>query len=192
IVGVEEDLFPSMMSKDSLAAIEEERRLLYVAITRAEKNCVITFAKSRFRNGSTNNCHPSRFLRDIDPQFLSMGATSSIKPKKEDSYSSHRTRPLFGGMRQERPSTATVSPISQPRPFAPSGTSKATSQAASGDFTLHSISEIDEGSSIMHNKFGVGTISKVDTSGSDPKIVVDFEVMGQRTLLLKFAKFKIL
>ena len=192
IVGLEDGLFPTYNSLNDLRNIEEERRLLYVAITRAEENCVITYCKQRFRNGEYSyNQNPSRFIHDIDPQFLSMGATGSIKSKKEDSYRTERPRPLFG-MRQERPSTATVSPITQPRPFAPSSTARTMPPAASGDFTLHSVSEIDEGSSIMHNKFGVGTISKVDTSGSDPKIVVDFEVMGQRTLLLKFAKFKIL
>ena len=196
IVGVEEDLFPSMMSKDSLAAIEEERRLLYVAITRAEKNCIITFAKSRFRNGSTVNCHPSRFIRDIDPKFLSMGATSSYKSMGEsNSYSISRTenrRPLFGS-RQERQAPTMPSPAPRPRPFEPSRPAPSASPAASpGDFVQHSVNEIAEGSTIMHNKFGVGTISKIDTSGSDPKIVVEFDVMGQRTLLLKFAKFKIM
>lgn len=189
IVGVEEDLFPSSMSKDSLAAIEEERRLLYVAITRAEKNCVITFAKSRFRNGSTQNCHPSRFIRDIDPQFLSMGATSSNKPQREDRYESFRTeRRRFEGLRNDY-----VAPPIRPQPsFRPVTQSTPPPTSASGDFTLHSLSEISEGCLILHNKFGQGTIAKIDTSGSDPKIIVEFDVMGQRTLLLKFAKFKIL
>ena len=76
VVGVEEDLFPAAMSKDSILTIEEERRLLYVAITRAEKNCVITYAKSRFRNGSNVNCQPSRFIKDMDDKFLVNSATS--------------------------------------------------------------------------------------------------------------------
>ena len=196
IVGVEEDLFPAMMSKDSLASIEEERRLLYVAITRAEKNCIITFAKSRFRNGSTINCHPSRFIRDIDPKFMSMGATSSYKSKNESSsHSIGRTenrRPLFGTW-QERQVPSMPSQASRPRPFEPSRPTSPTSPAAGpSDFFQHTINEISEGCKIVHNKFGVGTITKIDTSGSDPKIVVDFDVMGQRTLLLKFAKFKIM
>ena len=190
IVGVEEDLFPSAMSKDSLAAIEEERRLLYVAITRAEKNCVITYAKSRFRNGSNMNCHPSRFLRDIDPQFLSMGATSSNKPKREDSFNDYRTerRKGFESLRSEY--VAPNRPQPSFRPVSQSTPPPVT--VASGDFTLHSLNEISEGCQILHNKFGQGRIAKIDKSGSDPKIVVEFDVMGQRTLLLKFAKFKIL
>lgn len=192
IVGVEEDLFPSGMSKDSLAAIEEERRLLYVAITRAESNCVITYAKSRFRNGSTQYCHPSRFIRDIDPQFLSMGATSSYKSKREDKYDDYRTerRQTFESLRSEYTSQPRFQPQPSFRSVTPSTPPPAA--AASGDFSLHSLSEISQGCNILHNKFGQGTIAKIDTSGSDPKIIVEFDVMGQRTLLLKFAKFKIL
>jgi DNA helicase-2/ATP-dependent DNA helicase PcrA len=70
VVGLEEDLFPSLMSKDNQRAIEEERRLFYVAITRAEENCILTYAKSRFRNGKSNLCSPSRFLKDIDAKYL--------------------------------------------------------------------------------------------------------------------------
>lgn len=70
IVGVEEELFPSAMSMDSLAQVEEERRLLYVAITRAEKSCMLTYAKSRFRNGQTAMTSPSRFLSEIDPAYV--------------------------------------------------------------------------------------------------------------------------
>lgn len=72
IVGVEEDLFPSSMSKNSEREIEEERRLLYVAITRAEINCILTYASTRFRNGQTTACPPSRFLKDLDPQYITM------------------------------------------------------------------------------------------------------------------------
>lgn len=195
IVGVEEDLFPSGMSKDSLAAIEEERRLLYVAITRAESNCVITYAKSRFRNGSTQYCHPSRFIRDIDPQFLSLGSTSGYKSKlevRDDDYRTYSPR-SYDSSRSGYTPRSTF----QPKPSFTPATSSATATpppaaAASGDFSLHSLSEISQGCNILHNKFGQGTIAKIDTSGSDPKIVVDFDVMGQRTLLLKFAKFKIL
>lgn len=195
IVGVEEDLFPSAMSKDSLAAIEEERRLLYVAITRAEKNCVITYAKSRFRNGSNMSCHPSRFIRDIDTQYLSLGATSGYKSKLEDRDDDYRTYSprSYDSSRSGYTPRSTFQPQPSFSPATPSATATPPpAAAASGDFSLHSLSEISQGCNILHNKFGQGTIAKIDTSGSDPKIVVDFDVMGQRTLLLKFAKFKIL
>ena len=70
VVGLEEDLFPSAMSKDNPRAVEEERRLFYVAITRAEENCVLTHARSRYRNGQSTMCSPSRFLKDIDPKYI--------------------------------------------------------------------------------------------------------------------------
>lgn len=195
IVGVEEDLFPSAMSKDSLAAIEEERRLLYVAITRAEKNCVITYAKSRFRNGSNMSCHPSRFIRDIDTQYLSLGATSGYKSKLEDRDDDYRTYSprSYDSSRSGYTPRSTFQPKPSFTPATPSATATPPpAAAANGDFSLHSLSEISQGCNILHNKFGQGTIAKIDTSGSDPKIVVDFDVMGRRTLLLKFAKFKIL
>lgn len=195
IVGVEEDLFPSGMSKDSLAAIEEERRLLYVAITRAESNCVITYAKSRFRNGSTQYCHPSRFIRDIDTQYLSLGATSGYKSKlenRDDDYRTYSPR-SYDSSRSGYTPRSTFQPKPSFTPATPSATATPPpAAAASGDFSLHSLSEISQGCNILHNKFGQGTIAKIDTSGSDPKIIVEFDVMGQRTLLLKFAKFKIL
>ena len=87
IVGMEEDLFPSSMSKDNPRAIEEERRLFYVAITRAEENCILMYAKSRFRNGQSAMCSPSRFLRDIDAQYLSIPTTAIV-----DSFSISRER----------------------------------------------------------------------------------------------------
>lgn len=195
IVGVEEDLFPSGMSKDSLAAIEEERRLLYVAITRAESNCVITYAKSRFRNGSTQYCHPSRFIRDIDTQYLSLGATSGYKSKLEDRDDDYRTYSprSYDSSRSGYTPRSTFQPKPSFTPATPSATATPPpAVATSGEFTLHSLNEISEGCSILHNKFGQGTIAKIDTSGSDPKIIVEFDVMGRRTLLLKFAKFKIL
>ena len=194
IVGVEEDLFPSIMSKNSLAQIEEERRLLYVAITRAEKNCIITFAKSRFRNGNHVNCKPSRFIYDIDEQYLSMGSTSAKKTKVESDTSNewHNARNEkrqsfhahdYSSTSHSTPPTSRFKPISSAKPSSP--------VTNSGDFGLHTIDEVNEGAHIIHSVFGNGTIVRIDTSGSDAKIIAEFDVMGQRTLLLKFAKFKI-
>ena len=188
IVGVEEDLFPSAMSKDSLPAIEEERRLLYVAITRAEKNCVITYAKSRFRNGKTVNCRPSRFIHDIDEQYLSMGATNASTPKAEVRPFNDRLTTRYETLKPVSSHTPTLSPQFKP---VSSVSSPSSSAASASDFRVHNLNEVSEGTNILHNKFGQGTIAKIDTSGSDPKIVVEFNMMGQRTLLLKYAKFKI-
>ena len=100
IVGMEEELFPSSMSRDSLRAIEEERRLFYVAITRAEENCVLSYAKSRFRNGQNQPCSPSRFLKDISPEYLTMPVDGGFGAVSK-SVRSESSQPLFG--REERP-----------------------------------------------------------------------------------------
>lgn len=194
IVGVEEDLFPSAMSKDSLASVEEERRLLYVAITRAEKNCVITYAKSRFRNGNYINCRTSRFIHDIDDSFLSIGSTSASKSKESKSIQNQfaaryeRRQAVRDHNVSERSSNTTPPPQFKPVSVA----TRSTTISGNGDFTIHTINEVSEGCNIQHSVFGGGTIVKIDQSGSDPKIVVEFNTVGQRTLLLKFAKFKIL
>ena len=200
IVGVEEDLFPSALSQDSLAAVEEERRLLYVAITRAEKNCVITMAQSRFRNGRQVSCKPSRFLFDIDASYLSLGATSTASTRQERN-SPQATTDMLGSRRHEsriqshqsdyhKPQRATTppsprfKPVSEARPAAPS-------QGNSDGFTIHTLDELSEGCRIIHGMFGKGTIVKIDNSGNNTKIVVDFDNTDQRSLLLKYAKFKI-
>ncbi|MBD5293251.1 MAG: UvrD-helicase domain-containing protein [Bacteroides sp.] len=166
VVGVEEDLFPSSMANSTPREIEEERRLLYVAITRAKRFCMLSYATNRFRNGQTVWPSPSRFLRDIDPQYLShptaqtidddpIPQAPSLKPyssyKSYKSYNSEPTAPR------------------RPEQDAP-----------------------EVGAKIEHPKFGRGTVTSVDTSQPDTRITVNFETAGTRTLLLKYAKFTIL
>ena len=192
VVGVEEDLFPAAMSKDSILTIEEERRLLYVAITRAEKNCVITYAKSRFRNGSNVNCQPSRFIKDMDDKFLVNSATSKTLPVQnytESEYRPFNKKTSSSSYNSFNENKSSLKPLT-------SAISKLTPQNSvvhsnDSDFSLHNLDEINEGNEIIHNRFGKGVITKIDNSGNAPKIIVEFEVMGQRTLLLKYAKFKI-
>ena len=187
IVGVEEDLFPSAMSSDTLAGIEEERRLLYVAITRAMQNCVITYATSRYRNGQTNLCVMSRFISDIDPQYLQMSATSSSFAGPQRDVPSFSPRP-------PRPSVEYRRSLERPaQPASPQSSRPSAAPAAMpGDFVTHTVDEVSEGCIINHSRFGQGAITTIDTSGTDAKIVVDFGDVGVKTLLLKFAKFKIL
>ncbi|MDE6033049.1 MAG: UvrD-helicase domain-containing protein [Muribaculaceae bacterium] len=166
VVGVEEDLFPSSMANSTPREIEEERRLLYVAITRAKRFCMLSYATNRFRNGQTVWPSPSRFLRDIDPQYLShptaqtidddpMPQAPSLKPYNSyKSYKSYNSEPTA------------------PRP---------PEQSAP-----------EVGAKIEHPKFGRGTVTSVDTSQPDTRITVNFESAGTRTLLLKYAKFTIL
>lgn len=190
IVGVEEDLFPSAMSMDSLAQIEEERRLLYVAITRAEVNCVITFATSRYHNGQTKSCVMSRFLRDIDPDYLLMGSTNStpVTPKPKTRY---HTEPEPRPTRTTTTAKPKTAPLPKSRPTARPISPTPPSAPSSGNFTIHTVEELSEGCEILHQRFGRGTVNSIDTS-SDAKIDVAFLDGQTRKLLLKFAKFEIL
>lgn len=209
IVGVEEDLFPSSMSKDSLSALEEERRLLYVAITRAMRTCVITYATSRYRNGETRTCQMSRFLRDIDQQYLQMSATSmsqgesfgSARRRWSDDSDNwrdmdwtdevptvRRSEPRI----QHRPTLSPTTPTTPPPGFKPVSRATAAPMNSSGKFTQHTVSELSEGCLIQHERFGQGVVTTIDESGADPKIVVNFNDVGTKTMLLKFAKFQIL
>lgn len=187
IVGVEEDLFPSAMSAGSMYQIEEERRLLYVAITRAEVNCIITYATSRYHNGQTKSCVMSRFLRDIAPEYLLLGSTNSApvpSRKRANRWDEDLEVP-------PRPSSQSR-PSSQPRPATPPRPAATPPQApASGNFTIHSVEELHVSSEILHQRFGRGTVTSIDTSG-DAKIDVMFTDGQTRKLLLKFAKFEIL
>ncbi len=196
IVGVEEDLFPSAMSAGSLYQIEEERRLLYVAITRAEVNCVITYATSRYHNGQTKSCVISRFLRDIAPEYLMIGSTnSSPAPSRPARYTESRSRfsgtaplPDKPSRQKDEPKTTRTSRTTPPA----IRTSTPLSAPANGNFAIHKADELKEGSQILHQRFGRGTVTSIDTSGSDAKIDVTFADGQTRKLLLKFAKFEIL
>jgi len=177
--------------------IEEERRLLYVAITRAEVNCVITYATSRYHNGQTKTCVMSRFLRDISPDYLLMGSTNSApapsrkRPRwDDDDYvtPSRTTRLSSNSGQSSRPTVPTrpVTPLSRPvTPTTPS-------PSGGGNFAVHAVDELHEGSEILHQRFGHGTVISIDTSGGDPKVDVRFNDGQTRKLLLKFAKFEIL
>jgi DNA helicase-2/ATP-dependent DNA helicase PcrA len=204
IVGVEEDLFPSAMSAGSLYQIEEERRLLYVAITRAEVNCVITYATSRYHNGQTKSCVISRFLKDIDPEYLLMGSTNStpVPSRKrtrwdddwEDEPVQEKPRRITGALpRSTRQAPAPARPApSRPAATPPTRPASPTPPAAAGgNFTTHSAEEIQVGTELLHQRFGRGTVTNIDTNG-DAKIDVVFNDGQTRKLLLKFAKFEIL
>lgn len=188
IVGVEENLFPSAMSCESLAEIEEERRLLYVAITRAKKFCMMSYASTRFRNGQTQTTSPSRFLKDIDTQYLAISGCSDFAERET------MTNPIDNYRRTMRTMTSPraarqISPTPQRRPvFMPESPKlKSTTEE-----NIHSIDELREGMRIKHSRFGIGEIAVIDRSGTDPRIIVDFDNTGRKTLLLKFAKFNII
>jgi DNA helicase-2/ATP-dependent DNA helicase PcrA len=197
IVGVEEELFPSMMSSDSLAGIEEERRLLYVAITRAKVNCTMTYASSRYRNGQTKSCQMSRFIRDIDDKYLSMSQASSSSggyssPSRHsfwdnDGYSS---APIYS-REKKTTTTSKVQKSNTQVQYTPRLSNN--EEKMSPDFTIHEAHELAEGMMIQHFRFGEGVVENIDSSGADSKIRVHFiELNETKLLMLRFAKFKIL
>lgn len=194
VVGVEEELFPSAMSMESMAEIEEERRLLYVAITRAKETCVLTYAGSRFRNGQTVLTRPSRFINDIDPRYLKMRTSSDVGEESIDrpaflnprwSYSSF-SQPVKEFKVEGRSSTnsATGGKISMGRRKVEEGTSLAHVVTDAGVVTV--------GTGIQHSKFGKGKVVKLENVSGNDLMIVDFGVVGIKKLLLKFAKFSII
>ena len=189
IVGVEEELFPSAMSSTTLSEIEEERRLLYVAITRAKNFCMLSYASSRFKNGQTKTCSPSRFIRDIDTQYLNLCSGTSIEEKTSfvnplDNYRSsfHSDTKIYSS------SSRNLKPIKDTRCNS-SGSHKSGSTSSN---EIHDVSTLSEGMIIEHQRFGTGKITTIDTSSTDARIIVEFANTGTKTLLLKFARFKII
>ena len=170
IVGLEEGLFPSEMSSDTLRGLEEERRLFYVAITRAKEYLILSNAKSRFRYGKTEFCDPSRFLHELDPSCLRTNA---------------RERP--------RPVATLRPPITTHRPPMSVLHSMPSSSISSSQKTpsTSSYQNLSEGTIIIHERFGQGTIRQIQGSGIDTKATVDFDNAGTKQLLLRFAKFTI-
>lgn len=202
VVGVEMDLFPSSMSQDTPQKIEEERRLLYVAITRARKFCMLTYAGTRFRNGMTVSTKPSPFLGDIDPQYLRLATGGDFRNTRTQ-YGGASGYGNYGGQRStgsgrslnELRSASRPTPAPAPAPrvvFAPP--SAQVKPVSADGVALHRPEELSEGSRISHPKFGEGTVTNIDTAGIDSKFTVKFDtdVMESRTLMFKYAKFRIL
>lgn len=184
IVGVEEDLLPSAMSKDTIAEVEEERRLLYVALTRAKRFCMMTYAASRFRNGQTATCKPSRFLKDIDTQYFKLLA-GTRKPQHD-----------YGNVRTSRPWHAPAGVTTVQRPASSAAPApRPESRPASAPASASSVdsSQLSVGTRIAHPTFGVGTITEVDLNHpGGARVKADFANTGSRLLLLRFAKIQIL
>ncbi len=177
VVGMEEDLFPSSMAKFEPRGLEEERRLFYVAITRAKKTCTVTFARSRFRNGSTNATRESRFLKDIDPRFLLM-EQKTLTPARDEAPDG-----FWESLRQKRESSAFDRPSSRIPVNRTENSSLQLSEEAG---------QLREGNVIEHERFGRGVVTSIEQSGGDKRAFVDFESAGRKQLLLKFAKFTII
>lgn len=189
IVGAEEELFPSAMAMNSLAEIEEERRLMYVALTRAKETCVITYAKTRFHNGQTKMSSPSRFLAEIDPRFTKRDTTSDYDRPASPTTHGGFTNPV----RNYHDSTATGA-VGSKRPFQPSANTRSVKSALKtgvGIRAQHTLDEVEVGTRIEHSRFGMGIVSAHGNVSGEPSITVDFGPMGEKKLLLKFAIFNI-
>ena len=177
VVGLEENIFPSPMCVGSMREIEEERRLLYVAITRAEKHCILTCAQNRFRYGKMEMDSPSRFIKDIEPSLLNVEGGASISSHTSASYRRpvQNPRPVATQFVADAKPRLVLVRREAPRP-----------QSAIGNIGLA------EGNVIEHQRFGVGRVVKVEGTGENTKATVEFKNAGTKQLLLKFAKYTII
>ena len=186
IVGMEENIFPSQMSLNSMRELEEERRLFYVAITRAEKHCILTSAKNRWRYGKMEFDTPSRFLKDIDPKYISI----------EDESSSFGDMMTFERPRQTRRIDTFKSIANKPQNVESNYQREALrplkKQVENEAKPMELPAGLHLGSVIEHQRFGVGTVDKLEGEGENLKATVSFKNTGTKMLLLKFARFKIL
>ena len=209
IVGMEENLFPGPMSSDSPRALEEERRLFYVAITRAEENCFISYAKNRYKYGKQEFCNPSRFLKDINPSYLKLpkDAIGGV-PRRTDDYAprnyergygrseTYRSSgpSMFDGGEMPQEPVRFVKPVPTRNlkrivPVARPSSVSSGSNIPQGGAATHGVSV---GRMIEHERFGIGEVVRLEGTGDNCKATVRFENAGEKQLLLKFARFKII
>ena len=193
IVGLEENIFPSPMCVNTMRELEEERRLLYVAITRAEKRCIMTCAQNRWRYGKMEYDTPSRFIKDIDPNLLRVdGATSSTMAKDFD-YNGNRMNPNSRWIQNARPVATQFKADPKPRIVPPvSGNFRRVTPSHSPNANQQTNASLHEGNVIEHQRFGIGEIVKLEGVGENQKATVQFRNTGTKQLLLKFAKFTII
>ena len=202
VVGMEENLFPSSMVGDSPRALEEERRLFYVAITRAEEHCFLSYAKTRFRYGKMEFGSPSRFLKDIDVRFLRLPQDAGMFRRVEEEAAVFRRENArgfapdkedapYGGKERVsvRPKQQIIAPT-VPRNLkrvASSANTASTSPSAGA-----SANRVQQGQLIEHERFGLGEVLKVEGEGDNAKATIRFKNAGDKQLLLRFARFKVI
>ena len=211
IVGLEENIFPSPMCTGTMKDLEEERRLLYVAITRAERHCILTCAQNRFRYGKMEYDTPSRFIKDIDPSLITV--MSERSEYGGDSYHSRQQsrwtqnpRPVASQFRAD-PMPRAVSPREKEEPvnsfsdsfanrldMARSGSFKPISRVSTSASSPSTSTQapLREGNVIEHQRFGIGTVVKLEGEGENRKATVEFRNTGTKQLLLKFARYSVI
>ena len=202
VVGLEENLFPSAMCGDSMRGLEEERRLFYVAITRAEEHCFLSFAKSRFKFGKMEFCTPSRFLKDIDMCYLSLPSGEQLTRKVDEGVDRFRSSTSFAtkttfvprqSVGSVKPSTerpkAQVIPTPQPTRLLKKVSTVVSRPSVAGEIPM---TGLQAGNVIEHERFGIGDVVSVVGTGDNCKATVRFRNAGEKQLLLKFARFKVI
>ena len=173
VVGLEEELFPSQMMLSSRADLEEERRLFYVAITRAEKKLHFSYALNRYRYGRLKNCEPSRFLQEVNSNLINVNR----KFFSETPIPSSNPQYARNFIKQNLNKT--------PR-------KKIPDHKPSSDFKPSNVSDLSGGMEVEHPKFGFGKVINVENNGTSKKANIDFDLHGEKTLLLSFAKLRII
>jgi DNA helicase-2/ATP-dependent DNA helicase PcrA len=176
IVGMEDTLFPSPMSSGSARELEEERRLFYVAVTRAEKQATLSYALNRYKWGNLERCSPSRFLREIDQKFLNYSQTGG-KPFKNNINSGSKP----SSFREESQTYVKDDRFKKIRK---------TESASETPFTASDSSSFSESDRVQHERFGSGIIISIEGQQPNTTATVEFEKEGRKKLLLRFAKLK--
>ena len=179
VVGLEENLFPSMMSGESQENLEEERRLFYVAITRAKERLFLSFASTRFKWGQLTDCQPSRFISELDDKFLEK---HELTPKKKE-YASHK---IYAKTKYKK---KTYSPAT--KKFVTPKNLTNINRAKNISINESDLSKIKTGMQVKHGRFGEGKVIAISGDGSNKKATVFFTGIGQKELLLKFAKLEL-
>ena len=199
IVGMEEGLFPSSRSVESITDLEEERRLMYVAITRAKRAAMLSFSEMRRVWGKTENTKPSRFLAEIEAEWLDANFNiEELKGRNRWECATQEERPhheslksRYGGHGGQRQHTTTGAPrpeiIATPKPIDPERAGMRRVAQTETSTTLESCA-YNVGDSVLHPKFGRGRIERIEPLATDHKVVVAFDSYGSKTLLAKFAK----
>ncbi len=199
VVGLEENLFPSQLAMNSRTELEEERRLFYVAITRAETKLTLSHADMRYRWGKLVESKPSRFVEEVDPECLEIPVKKSAKHYEED----HTGWNNFGQSNRSynnqqksnsdyRNVNKTVTPATNGKSAAPKGFTKLTqANLNASDFVGDDLTGITVGTDVEHQRFGNGKVISLEGKQPDIKAVILFDEHGQKQLLLKFAKLKI-
>jgi len=178
IVGLEENLFPSIQSLNSRSDLEEERRLFYVALTRAQQKCTLSYAESRYRWGNLTMCEPSRFISEIPEDHIDFPKKTSSK--KESFFI------------EENFSAALPGIASRPRKIIiPENFHKISKVNNSGDTPLSHVEDIQVGMEVNHERFGNGKVLNMEGVGPNKKATVFFQGIGQKQLLLRFARLRI-